>query len=121
MWTANTGSRNGLENAWALIDSMMKDGRSLYSIYDRLQCDYPEMLTNYRKIEAKFIERSIEKVVGAITVVDSFLVHLATEMNYIRKCKSALERRSEEERSAKDGQRSGGKENGLVHRICKDI
>ena len=49
-------------DAWVVIDEMFKEGRSLYSIYERLQCDYPEMLAHYRKIEAKFIERAIEKV-----------------------------------------------------------
>ena len=49
-------------SGWELVDSMIKDGRSLYSIYDRLHCEYPDMLNSYRKIEDKFIERSIERV-----------------------------------------------------------
>ena len=49
-------------DAWTLIDEMMKSGRSLYSIYERLQCDYPEMLMHCRKIESKFVERAIERV-----------------------------------------------------------
>ena len=49
-------------DAWALIDDMLKGGRSLYSVYERLNCDYPEMLMQYRKIESRFIELAIEKV-----------------------------------------------------------
>ena len=50
------------EKGWDLVDSMIKDGRSLYSMCDRLQAECPDMLHNYRKIEDKFIARSIEKV-----------------------------------------------------------
>ena len=31
------------EKGWNVIDSMMSDRRSLYSIYDRLQAEFPDM------------------------------------------------------------------------------
>ena len=51
------------DKGWDLIDSMMNDGRSLFSIYERLQAEYPDILVhNYRKIEDRFVQRSIERV-----------------------------------------------------------
>ena len=47
---------------WKLIDFMLNGGDSLYHIYERLQCDFPEMLQHYKSIERKFIERCIENV-----------------------------------------------------------
>lgn len=48
--------------AFAMMDKMIEEGKSLFHLYEWFSCNYPDMLqTHYKFIEDQYIERKTSK------------------------------------------------------------